>query len=147
MLTKAKSGLSRVSKIPRRFKLGIHTIVLCLPPFPALRIRPLAWDRISRSDPLDQPPPACFCYYYYFYYLSLDLCFVLCYYIYVQTKTRGKTMKAIKNTNLFIKYQKEEERQAQEVIKHYNNKLITTSEFISLIMEIGRKYKALKKHC
>lgn len=56
-------------------------------------------------------------------------------------------MKTIKNTNLFIKYQKEEEKQAQEVIKYYNNKLITTSEFISLIMEIGRKYKALKKHC
>ena len=62
-------------------------------------------------------------------------------------KQGAKKMKAIKNTNLFIKYQKEEERQAQEVIKHYNNKLITTSEFISLIMEIGRKYKALKKHC
>ena len=43
MLTKDKSGLSRVSKIPRRLKLGIHTIILCLPPFPALRIRPLAF--------------------------------------------------------------------------------------------------------
>lgn len=57
MLTKSKIGLSRVSKIQRRLKLGIHTYTHPLPPLPRLANLPACF----RSDPLDQPPRALPC--------------------------------------------------------------------------------------
>lgn len=61
-----------VSKITRRFKLDIHTITYAVPPSPALRIRPLAWDRINRR-------PLAFVIIIIFIIFSLDL-FILLYY-------------------------------------------------------------------
>lgn len=85
MLTKKQKCLSRVSKIPRRLKLGIHTYTHPRHPLPL----PFESARLPGTDPTDPPRrinrrPLAFIIMIIFVILSLDLLPSLCYYIYVQ---------------------------------------------------------------